>query len=88
MAGKGRKLHTHHMHIRKAANGGYIVRHELADGDGNPPQDGQRAEMEYAIPNKAALMAHVDEHTPDGPEPPDEGPEPQDGASEPQESGE
>lgn len=80
MAGRGHKLHTHHLHIRKTANGGYIARHELADADGNPPQDGQRAEMEYALPDKAALLAHVDEHMgPDGPpEPPDQEPEPAD----------
>lgn len=83
MAGKGRKLHTHRMHIRKAANGGYIAQHEMADADGNPPSDGQRGDMEYALPDKAALLAHVDEHMGDSQEPAepaDEGPEESDAA--------
>lgn len=66
------------MHIRRTANKGYIARHDLRDARGQPPDDGQRAEMEYAIPDQDALMAHVGRHMgpPEPPEPPDEGQEP------------
>lgn len=78
MAGRGKRLHTHQMHIRRTANKGYIARHELVDDQGNPPDDGQSPEAEYSLPDHAALMAHVQDHMgPQEPqEPPDEGPEP------------
>jgi hypothetical protein len=75
LGGKGRKLHTHEIHVRRTANKGYIARHDLRDRHGHPPDDGQRGEMEYALPDQAAMLAHVQEHM--GPTPPDdEGQEP------------
>lgn len=77
LGGRGRKLHTHEMHIRRTANKGYIARHELRDSKGQPPADGQRGEMEYALPDHEALLAHVGRHMapPEPAEPGDEGPE-------------
>ena len=51
------------MHIKPAEDGAYIVRHtpgEDADPTSQRPQT-------YALTNKAALLAHVDQHTPDDP---------------------
>ena len=62
LGGRGRKLHTEHIHVRRTANKGYIARHELADSAGNPPTDGQRSQMEYSLPDKAAMLAHMDQH--------------------------
>jgi len=67
---KGKKLRAHEIHVRRTKNKGYIARHELRDKDGNPPSDGQRGEAEYALPDKAAMLAHMGEHMSD--EEPDE----------------
>ena len=66
LGGKGkRKLHTHQMTIRKTANGGFIAQHQMADANGMPPPDASQAQ-EYALSDKAALMAHIDQHMDDG----------------------
>lgn len=48
------------MHIRPAEHGAYIVRHS-----GNDMEPSTGKEKEYALTNKAALMAHIDQQTPD-----------------------
>lgn len=68
LGGKGKKLHTHEVHLRRAQKGAYIARHELRDKAGNPPQDGQRGEAEYALPDKAAMLAHMQQHMGDEPQ--------------------
>lgn len=72
LGGKGKKLHTHEVHLRRTKNAGYIARHELRDKQGNPPQDGQRGEAEYALPDKAAMLAHMAQHMGDQQQPDDE----------------
>lgn len=62
LGGKGKPLHTHEIHLRRTKNKGYIAKHDLRDKDGNAPTDGQRGEAEYALANKAAMLAHVDQH--------------------------
>jgi hypothetical protein len=62
LSSKGAKLHTHQMHIRRSANKKYIVEHELADKNGQPPQDGQSATAEHTVDNIAELQAHVGQH--------------------------
>jgi hypothetical protein len=70
LSSKGKKLHTHGMHLRRTANG-YIAKHELRDSKGQPPQDGQSADAEYNVAaNPAELAAHVQQHM--GPVEPDE----------------
>lgn len=59
----GKKLHTHEIHIRRGSDKkGYIARHDLRTSQGQPPQDGQSADAEYPLADKAAMMAHVDQH--------------------------
>jgi hypothetical protein len=72
LGGKGKQLHTHEIHLRRTKNKGYIARHELRDKAGNPPQDGQRGEAEYALADKAAMMAHLEQHMGDQPQGDDE----------------
>ena len=62
LGGKGKKLHTHEVHMRRTENKGYIARHDLRDKNGNPPMDGQKADKEYSLPDKAAMLAHMQEH--------------------------
>lgn len=69
LASKGKKLHTEGMHLRRTKNG-YIAKHELRDGKGQPPQDGQSSDAEYNIANPAELAAHVQQHM--GPVEPDD----------------
>ena len=52
----------------------------LRDKNGNPPADGQRGEAEYALPDKAAMMAHLEQHMGDEPQPQQGGDDEQDGA--------
>jgi hypothetical protein len=66
LGGKGKKLHSHEMHIRHADNGGYIARHELRDKHGNPPTDGQKSSLEMQHPDMAALQAAVAQHMQQG----------------------
>lgn len=67
---KGGKHHVHKMHIRHAANGGYIVEHEaLPSTDGSP----QGPNPEHALPDMESLQAHVGENM----QPPQQQEEPQ-----------
>jgi len=79
LGGRGKKLHSHEVHLRRTDNKGYVAKHQLRDSQGNPPQDGQRSEAEYALPDKAAMLAHMEQHM--GETEPDD-----DEAQEPQES--
>jgi hypothetical protein len=62
LGGKGKKLHTHEVHLRRTKNKGYIARHELRDKDGNAPTDGQKSDAEYSLPDKYAMLAHMEQH--------------------------
>lgn len=75
LGGAGKNLHTHEVHVRRTDNKGYIARHDLRDKNGKAPMDGQRSEAEYSLPDKAALMAHMQQHL--GDEPDDDDQEPQ-----------
>jgi hypothetical protein len=63
LGGKGKKLHSHGINLRRTANKGWIANHELRDANGNPPMDGQRGAMEYALPDQAAMLKHLQEHS-------------------------
>jgi hypothetical protein len=74
---EGAELHTHEVHIRRAHNKGFIARHDMRDREGHPPTDGQASEREYVLANKAAMLAHLDQHMSDPDAgPPDGGPPP------------
>lgn len=62
LGGKGKKLHSHEVSVRRTDGKGYIAKHQLRDKRGNPPSDGQRGEAEYALPDKAAMLAHLEQH--------------------------
>jgi hypothetical protein len=68
LGGQGKQLHTHEVHLRRTKNKGYIARHDLRDKNGNPAADGQRNEAEYALPDKAAMLAHIEQHMGEMPE--------------------
>jgi hypothetical protein len=56
----------HHLSIRHGKNGGHIVTHHFApDADGATPPD-----EENVLPDKAALMQHIDQNVDDNPAPP------------------
>lgn len=74
LGGAGSKLHSHEVHLRRTDNKGYIAKHQLRDKHGNPPQDGQRSEAEYALPNKAAMLAHLEQTMGNDPQQDDEEP--------------
>lgn len=63
--GGKKKTHVHGMHIRRAANGGFIARHEMADEDGNPAIDA--GANEHIIPDMDAAHDHLDAHMGDQP---------------------
>jgi hypothetical protein len=52
--------HVHEMHIRHAANGGYIVKHHFKPvaGGGGQPQEPE----EHAIPDMPGLQDHVQDN--------------------------
>lgn len=62
--GKKKKEHVHGVHVRRAAGGGYIARHEMADEEGNPSGN---AAPEHVINDPEALQAHMQEHMGDQP---------------------
>lgn len=66
LSSKGAKLRTHGMHIRRSANKGYIVSHDMRDQSGKEPMDGQSSSLEYALAGPDELAKHVSEHM--GPE--------------------
>jgi hypothetical protein len=77
LGAKGQKLHSHEIHIRRTAEKGkFIAKHDLRDKDGNPPQDGQRGEAEYALNSPQELLAHMQQHM--GAAQPQDGQEPDD----------
>ena len=67
LGGKGSKLHSHEVHLRRTDNGGYVAHHQLRDKHGSLPSDGQRSEAEYALADKAAMLAHIEQHMTDAP---------------------
>lgn len=69
LGSKGEKLHTHEMHIRRTDNKGFVAKHDLRNEHGQHPQDGQKSDAEYALANKKALLAHIDQAIPDEEEP-------------------
>lgn len=62
LGGKGKKLHPHEAHVRRTKNGGYIIRHDLRDKNGNPPTDGQRDSAEYHAADEAEMLANMQQH--------------------------
>lgn len=62
LGGKGKKLHAHEAHVRRAEKGSYVISHDLRDRDGNPPTDGQRSTKEYTAANEAEMLAHMQQH--------------------------
>lgn len=87
LGGKGAKLHTHAMHLRRTANKGYIAKHEMRDSKGQPPKDGQDPEREYSLANKAQMLAHVEQHMGDQPQQDDDDEQQSGGAQQPQPGG-
>lgn len=77
LGGRGKKLHSHEVHLRRTDNGAYVARHDLRDNRGNPPMDGQRGEAEYALADKAAMLEHMSQHMGDTEPDDDEAQEPQ-----------
>lgn len=65
LGGKSAKKHkVHSMHIRKAASGGYIVKHQHETPE--PPEPPQ-PDQEHVVPDMEALHEHMDEHMGDQP---------------------
>lgn len=62
LSGKGAKLHAHEAHVRRTKNGGYVIRHDLRDKNGNPPTDGQRDSAEYHAASEAEMLANMQQH--------------------------
>ena len=73
LGAKGAKLTAHEIHVRRTAEKGkYIAKHVLRDKNGNPPNDGQHSEAEYALNSPQELMAHMQQHMGQGQEPEDD----------------
>jgi hypothetical protein len=53
---KGKKVKG--MHVRKATSGGFIVKHDMSTDKAEPMQE----QEEHAIPDMAALHAHMADH--------------------------
>ena len=64
--GARKRKRTPNIHIRPTANGGFIAQHS-ADPNAPPgaTDDGAGGPQEYGLSDKAALMAHMDQHIPD-----------------------
>jgi hypothetical protein len=62
LSSRGKRLHTHEMHVRRTNNGGFIARHDLRDRNGQPPNDGQSDSAEYGLADQAALAEHIGQH--------------------------
>lgn len=63
--GKSSKKHPHHLTISHGKSGGHKVIHSFEpDENGITPLD-----EEHILPDKASLMQHIDENTPDIPAP-------------------
>jgi hypothetical protein len=61
----GQKLHIHESHIRKIADGKFLVTHDLRDKHGRPPMDGQRDRREHSVDNVKGLAEHVAANPPE-----------------------
>lgn len=72
LGGKGKsksksssKKHPHHLTISHGKSGGHKVIHSF-----EPDEDGMtQPDEEHILPDKASLMQHIDENTPDVPAP-------------------
>ena len=72
LGGKGKsksksssKKHPHHLTISHGKSGGHKVIHSF-----EPDEDGMtQPDEEHILPEKASLMQHIDENTPDVPAP-------------------
>jgi hypothetical protein len=76
LGSRGEKLHTHEMHIRRIADGKFLVTHDLRNKRGMPPMDGQHDRREHSVDNVKALAEHVAANAPE------EGEDPQEEAAE------
>jgi hypothetical protein len=65
LSSKGNKLHVHETHIRRIADGKFLVTHDLRDKHGHPPMDGQRDRREHSVDDVKALAAHVAANPPE-----------------------
>ena len=64
LSGKGSKLSTHGIHIKRTDNQKYLVTHDLRDKNGNPPTDGQRPEATHTADSAQELATHIAQHMP------------------------
>lgn len=63
---KKKKKRVHKMHVRRAANKGYIAEHHFApeeDEQGSPIPAGEPEE--HVLPNLAMMQQHFGEHMPE-----------------------
>jgi hypothetical protein len=61
---KGKKKSVKEMHIRHAANGGYIVKHDLEKDSGGMPQEAE----EHQVGDMNELQDHVADHMAEQPQ--------------------
>jgi len=68
LGGKGKKspTHTHGVHYERAANGGYVAHVHKHHGKG-PHSEGHSHSEEHVLPDKEAMLEHMDEHMGDQP---------------------
>jgi hypothetical protein len=74
--GKRPKMHTHGVHYERASNGGYVAHVHKHYGKG-PHSEGPSHTEEHVLPDKEAMLEHMDQHMGDQPaagemEPPEE----------------
>jgi hypothetical protein len=65
LGSRGQRLHVHETHIRRIADGKFLVTHDLRDRHGNPPMDGQSNRREHSVDNAKELAAHVEANAPE-----------------------
>lgn len=61
LGGKGKKLRTQEMTLRRLEKNRVLATHHLTDRNGVPPTDGQRSTMEYAV-DQDQIGDHVHNH--------------------------
>src|SRR4051812_30099251 len=61
--GKSKGKKAHRLEIRHGKSGGHVVTHHFPPGDDGQMQDPE----EHIMPDKAALLNHIAENTPDDP---------------------
>lgn len=76
LGGKGERLHTHAMTIRRIADGKYIASHEMRNKRGDPPADPRRAVREHSLDDHKHLARHVEAAMAPDPDAEDEAAEP------------